>query len=167
MCIFHEVLSEDLDMFMPRLNTRNDFSYYTSAFLTLASGSYPSHQVGKSKLRGHHHVNGPQKNYLSFRERIDPIKLVISADQQQRFSKAMRVLGLSAHYHVSELESVISQPHDKQENGKGSDKEQLWNICGLQLPGGPKPDIIFPDQKQRMLRQFLSKKSSGKSGHSI
>ncbi|KAF2686944.1 hypothetical protein K458DRAFT_386908 [Lentithecium fluviatile CBS 122367] len=144
--ILHEIMSSTMNDFLPRPNFRDDFSHYTSAFLTLASGTFSTYGVDQPKFRSSERIFAPERNHLAFRQAIDPSKLALSDGQRQRFARGMAALGLSPHYHLTELEKLISSP---------SNDELLWEICRTQLPGWPKVTSTSCDEKQKKIKQYL------------
>jgi hypothetical protein len=114
----HEIVDETLRLFLPTLGfwieygnlTDGSRVSYTLCYLTLASDTSQEYIVG-----GRTEPAAPvqfcrQGDHRAFQQIIDPSLLTLSESHRLRFRKAMRVLDISPHYHLSELEPHVKHP---------------------------------------------------------
>ncbi|KAH7399003.1 hypothetical protein DE146DRAFT_514899 [Phaeosphaeria sp. MPI-PUGE-AT-0046c] len=144
--IQHEVLSSDLESFLPYPPGYGHCAYYTSCFLALPS---PAQVEGLSAGRLATHRNGSYlstDNHLAYQKIIQPYELAITAEQKLRFARAMRVLGVDPYYPITELELIIA-------TDKGD--KAFWAICNQQISGRPKISTKSRWKKRKLLNDYL------------
>jgi len=93
-------------------------------------------------------------NHLASFQVLDLSQLNITEEQRLRFARAMRVLDLKPHYHLTELEELL--------NPSNTD-ESFWAMCHLPLTGCPKPGPAKRGEKKKRLAKYLQAKNEGKS----
>lgn len=82
---------------------------------------------------------------------MDADHLGITELQKLRFPRAMRLLGIQPHYHLTELASIASR--DK-------DRKAFWAAYEQQLAGITKKSHL-KKKKKELLDQYLRAKSQG------
>jgi hypothetical protein len=132
----------------------NDVSYYTSCFLTSVM---PAKTTTTSGDRSSPHTNDHflrSDNHLAFHQVIDPTQFGTADRQKLRFARAMRTLGLQPHFHISELDRLLT-PSNK-DNG-------FWEMCEHPIAGCPTPGpTTKPDSKHYLRDKYIRSKSEGK-----
>jgi hypothetical protein len=66
----------------------------------------------------------------------------------------MRILGLKPHFHLSELEGLLTPVT--------TDDEALWAISDRQVAGCPKPSNKTRAEKKQFLQEYMQAKDGGK-----
>jgi hypothetical protein len=112
---------------------------------TTASGDRSSSQTNDHFLRPDDH--------LAFHQIIDPTQFGTVDGQKLRFARAMRILGLQPHFHMSEMDRLLT-PSNKD--------KAFWELCEHPIAGCPTPDAIAPYKKGRMREKYLRTKSKGR-----
>lgn len=151
--MLHELLSYELQEFLPGFQCRDDWAFYSSAFLTLASGTHAPYGVTNREHDELSELYLPHGQHLAFRQVINPASLSLTEGQQLRFKKAINTLGLSPRYHLTEMQSLISPP---------SDDAAVWEICGKELEHCPKSSNIPVEKKVEKLEGYIEQKNDGK-----
>jgi hypothetical protein len=114
----HELLGDTLNVFLPTLGdwlpdgnpvVKNKVSY-TMCYLTLALDTSENHIVGGRPGTEAAEQFRRQGDHTAFQQIIDPSLLTLSESHRLRFRKAMRVLDISPHYYLSELEPHVKHP---------------------------------------------------------
>jgi hypothetical protein len=158
--ILHEILGGPLNDFLLTL----DFwihaqgavgnGAYTLCYLTLATDSAGKHIVGGRTAPEKHQQFGQQGDHKAFQQVIDPSLLALSENQRLRFKKAMRMLGISPHYHLSELEPHVQHPIED---------EDLADLCMCSKSDCDTSPDIHPWDKAYHVECYLEEKSKGRS----
>ncbi|KAF1851796.1 uncharacterized protein K460DRAFT_41392 [Cucurbitaria berberidis CBS 394.84] len=118
--VLHEVLSGNVQSFLPEDTFQGDCIYYTSCFLALTQDMETE---SKSHGRTSTHKNNlflKPGNHLAFHQVLDPARFNLTEDQRLRFTRAMRTLDLQPYYHLSELETIVTS---------ATQDDALWAIC--------------------------------------
>jgi hypothetical protein len=152
--VLHEVLSTNLQQFLPIECRFSDCSYYTSGFLALAA---PNEVQSTTHGRSSAHSNAMflgNNNHLAFHQTVDPAQFILTEKQRLRFARALRILGLQPEYHLSELETNID-PSNQEDDA-------LWAICDAQLAKCPAPLKTSKSTKKKALQQHVHSKNKGK-----
>jgi hypothetical protein len=93
------------------------------------------------------------ENHLASYQVADLAQLNITDEQKLRFARAMRVIDIKPHYHVTELEALLDPSNvDK----------SFWAACNRQLAGCPKPRSSKRSEKKKSLEKYLQKSNEGK-----
>jgi hypothetical protein len=149
--VLHEVLSDNLQTFLPFESSYSDCSYYTSSFLALAKEfQTPTQGRGSAEQTG---VFLKSDNHLAFHQIIDPTLLILTEKQRLRFARALRILGLKPHYHLSELEANINP---------STQDDAFWAICHQQLERCPAPLQTTEGTKKHALQEYIHSRNKGK-----
>jgi hypothetical protein len=154
--ILHEVLSSKLNNFLPNTFYGAECSYYTTCFLVLPS-AYDIDQTPSGHMSPHRHDLYLQKDdHLAFHQIVDLSKLNITEQQRLLFASALRTLGLKPHFHLSELEALLTPT---------TDDKALWAFGKYQITGCPKPSNKTRAQKTELLQDYMQAKNRGKLEH--
>ncbi|KAF2790216.1 hypothetical protein K505DRAFT_377681 [Melanomma pulvis-pyrius CBS 109.77] len=102
--ILQEGMSDCMRSFLPDSEKLAEAQYYTVCYLVL-SNEDDSKNTHLSKSQN---LFAELEDDLSFRQVIDPSSWLLSDSQRLQFSKALRTLGLEPHYHLTEIESLVS-----------------------------------------------------------
>ncbi|KAF1963081.1 hypothetical protein CC80DRAFT_487488 [Byssothecium circinans] len=146
--IFHETLTAPMVRFLPSLNRRESNVRYTSAFLVLGSGTFHAPTNGHVTASHTNPLFMHDDHHLAFRQSVDPTKLLLSDNQCQRFSKAMRILDLTPHFHLTQMESSIASI------ASPTSDNSLLEICDFQLPGHPEPTFASRRVRAKKLKAY-------------
>ncbi|KAF2027553.1 hypothetical protein EK21DRAFT_91466 [Setomelanomma holmii] len=106
--ILHEILSPAMHGFLPNRHTWNDHTYFTAAYLTLASSSVEVIVSDVSSTSGHAGLFIDPEDHGATQQMIDPSQLLLTEEQRQRFTRAMKKLGLKPRYHLRELKPCLA-----------------------------------------------------------
>jgi hypothetical protein len=130
-----------------------DDSYFTVCYLTFAVHSRDTTRFVGSGDAVDQERYIQEDDHIAFRQTLDPSTLVISEKQRYRFSKAMKQLGITPCYHLSELEAHVIHPIED---------ETLADICPCRDSNCPGAcyDIHSWDRPS-CLESFLEGKSRG------
>jgi hypothetical protein len=151
--VLHEVLSNKLEAFLPFTNSTSDCFYYTSGFLALATTQDTQTSANGRGSTDRSGVFLKDDNHLAFHRILDPAQLILPEKQRPRFARALRILGLEPHYHLSELEASIN-PSNKDDT--------FWAFCSKQMTDCPAPLQTSEAKKRSALQQYIHSKSKGK-----
>ncbi|KAF2872997.1 hypothetical protein BDV95DRAFT_617753 [Massariosphaeria phaeospora] len=155
--ILHERLSPQLARFLPETGRHYDYeSYYTLCYLALAADSKKQDVTSEPKDSQLHELFAPQEDHNAYRRVIAPSSLDLSERQRSRFARAMRILDLKPHYHLSELEPHVQQPIKD---------TVLLDMCSCKLNACPSKDCgtsptdASIQAQARKLNQYISRKN--------
>ncbi|XPS72360.1 hypothetical protein M3J09_004525 [Ascochyta lentis] len=137
-----------MQTFLPGYN--DAVTYNTACFLTLAS---PKDDELVPHSRTARQANGQflkSGNSLAFYQKLGPTQLEITEEQRTRFARALRVLNLRPHFHLSELERCIDS---------STKDARLWEIGDVQIKDCPAPNPKMRLwKKKKKLQQYLQQK---------
>ena len=109
--VLHEMLSDDMVRWADKHGTGSIYErvFYTTCYLILPDSGWNQTSARAEKSRKPARYIDNLNHHTAFRQTIDPSQLMLSDSQRNRFSKAMRLLGLELCYHLTELEPHIEQ----------------------------------------------------------
>lgn len=123
--------------------------YYTLCYLTLTPQGGMEYIVGGRTVPEKDKDSNRSGRHKSFQQVIDYPLLAVSENQRLRFKKAMRVLDISPHYHLSELEPCVGHPF--------KDKV-LADLCRCARTSCPAPYTVRED-----FEAYTKEKNKGQS----
>tara|TARA_R110002003_G_scaffold9_10_gene436 strand:- start:5032 stop:5430 length:399 start_codon:yes stop_codon:yes gene_type:complete len=129
--ILHEILSPTMHDFLPNSHVLHNQTYFTAAYLTLASRSVEDHSA--------------------FQQVIEPSQLSLTEEQRQRFARAMKRLNVKPRYQLRDLEPHVIHPIED---------DDLANLCSCHAADCPACDIKSWD-KPFNIEEVLHAKSKG------
>jgi hypothetical protein len=91
-------------------------------------------------------------NHFAFQQVIDPTQIGISEQQKLRYARALRILGLQPHFHISELDALLT-PDNKD--------AAFWTICHRQVDDCPKISNKPARVKRKLFREYLRTMTQG------
>jgi hypothetical protein len=152
--IFHERLADDYLEFLPDTSERVGEAYYTISFL-IPSSSVPSHSADYGITTGYTHQQfiHPASQRV-FRQVVDASSLVLSEALQVRFAKAMRVLHLPPHFHMSQLEPLVTPI---------TQDSALLEICNCTRRECPCTSDLENYEKEEKFEEYLAARNKGVS----
>jgi hypothetical protein len=104
------MLSEEMYDFLPNSSDPEDHAYYTVCYLALPQIPITSTPASVLDAAPQNVAFESGENHTAFRQVLDPSMLSLSEKQRFRFARAMKKLSLRPHYHLSELEPLITHP---------------------------------------------------------
>lgn len=145
--ILQEGMSGRMRSFLPDFEDLAEAGYNTVCYLVLSHED----QSENTHLSRSQDLFAEDADDVSFRQVIDPSSWLLSGSQRLQFGRALRTLGLEPHYHLTEMESLVS-PTIKD--------HALKEICAC-----PRPDChiekIPNETKIEKLNQYLTEKNRG------
>ena len=140
-----------MNSFLPEAGPPEYYTYYTLCYLALCTDSSGKHVGDDGKSARYPQLFAEDGDRTAFRQIIDPASLTLSANQRLRFARAMRILGLQPHYHLSELQVLISPIKD----------DSLLKICACFKKDCPCPKDLSMWDKSNLLDEYLAGKNKG------
>ena len=125
---------------------------YTLCYLTLALNTDEKYAVGGRAGPQMPEPFGRQGDHKAFQQIIDPSLLALSESQRLRFRKAMAVLHISPHYHLSELEPHVQHPIKD---------EELAYLCMCSKKCCDATSELGFSEKAESVQGFIERKSKG------
>jgi hypothetical protein len=126
---------------------------YTICLLVPASQPPSKAVAGNKKTAYAHQQFADPNDDISFRQTVMPSSVVLSKKQQLQFARAMRILDLRPHFHLTDMEKVMTPAI------KDGD---LLGICACSRQICPCDKKVNLDEKILRLGQYLTNKNSGK-----
>lgn len=150
--LYHEHLGYAFTNSVPAAFDITGDAYYTISFLVPVSMA-PKRPVQEIEESVYYHQQFIDPNsQAAFRQVIDPQSLVLTDSVKMDFARAMRVLNLQPHYHLSQLEPLfIPVVQDK----------ALMTICKCERSTCPCDKDLDSFDKLQNLEEFLEAKNQG------
>lgn len=145
MIILHEILSPTMHDFLPNSHVLHNQTYFTAAYLTLASRSV---EAAISEYDG---LFFDPEDHSAFQQVIEPSQLSLTEEQRQRFARAMKRLNVKPRYQLRDLEPHVIHPIED---------DDLANLCSCHAADCPACDIKSWD-KPFNIEEVLHAKSKG------
>lgn len=126
---------------------------YTICLLVPASQPPSKTVAGNTKAAYAHQQFTVPDDDISFRQTIMPSSVVLSENQRLQFARAMRILDLRPHFHLTEMENTITP---------AIEDNDLLGVCACCRGICPCDKNVNLGEKNLRLEQYLAKKNNGK-----